>query len=53
MSRDIDRIIDYVRNLPAGFISPVHRQVIINRIEGDGEPSREELDRAGEQVYGN
>lgn len=50
MSRDIDRILDYVRN--ADYIPPVHRQVIVNRIEGDGPPTREELNRAHEQVYG-
>jgi hypothetical protein len=50
VSRDIDRIIEYVRNLDRWFIPPVHRQVIINRIEGDGPPTDEELARAKAQV---
>lgn len=49
MSRDIDRIIKYVRE--QSYIPPVHRQVIIDRIEGNGEPSREELDIAAAKVY--
>ncbi len=48
MSRDIDPIIEFVRD--CDNIPVIHRQVIINRIEGDGAPDAEELDRARHQV---
>jgi hypothetical protein len=47
MSRDIDRLLDYVRDLD--WLPPVHRQVVINRIDA-GPPTQEELDRAAAQV---
>jgi hypothetical protein len=45
--RDIDRLLDYVRDLD--WLPPVHRQVVINRIDA-GPPTQEELDRAAAQV---
>lgn len=48
MTRSIDRLLDYVRDLE--WMPPIHRQVVINRIDA-GEPTREELDRAKAQVY--
>lgn len=45
--RHIDEILEAVRNHP--HIPPVHKQVLISRIEP--EPTREELDRASAQVY--
>lgn len=47
--RDIDRIIEAVREHP--YISPVHKQVLINRIEPN--PTHEEIERAKQQIgYG-
>lgn len=43
MARDIDRLLDYIRGLP--WLPPVHREVIINRIDV-GEPTQGELDHA-------
>ena len=47
MARDVDRIIDYVNRQTD--IPPVHRQVMVNRL--DPAPTQEELDRASAQVY--
>lgn len=49
MARDVDRIIEYVRSVD--YIPPVLKQVLVNRI--DPPPTRDELDRAHEQVYPN
>lgn len=49
MARDVDRVIDFIR--AQDFIPPVHRQVMVDRIEGAGEPSQAELDRAAAKVY--
>ena len=46
--RDIDRIIKFVED--DDRIPPVHKRVLINRIEP--EPTRAELDRAKVDVYG-
>ncbi len=45
--RDIDRLIDYVKD--SEWFPPVHRQVLINRIEVP--PTADELERAAAQVY--
>lgn len=47
MARDVDAIIDYVKRQT--HIPPIHRQILINRI--DPEPTLEEIDRASDQVY--
>lgn len=47
MSRDVDRVIDYIKTIDD--IPPVHRQIMINRL--DPPPSKEELALACEQVY--
>lgn len=50
MSRDVDRVIVYVRNLERErFLPPVMAQVLVNRI--DPPPSTEELEVARAQVY--
>lgn len=50
MSRAIDDVIDFVRNKWYSFGSETQRQVVINRL--DVPPTREELARAHEQLYG-
>lgn len=47
--RDIDHLIEYVRNCPY-IRGAVQKQVIINRL--DVYPTEEELERARSQVYG-
>lgn len=49
MARDVDTIIEFIRR--QDYIPPVHRQVLVNRI--DPPPTQAELDRAKEQVYPN
>jgi hypothetical protein len=50
MARTIDHVIQHVRDMDnSGGMSPTIKQVIINRLEV--EPTREELDRAREQLY--
>jgi hypothetical protein len=50
MARDIDRVIEYVRELERErFLPPIMAQVIVNRL--DPPPSPEELDRAKAEVY--
>ena len=46
--RDIDRIIDYVNDLPPGFISLTRRRVITNRLQHP--PTEEELAMASAQI---
>jgi hypothetical protein len=41
MARDVDRVIEFIR--AQDYIPPVHRQVMIDRIEGSGQPSREKV----------
>jgi hypothetical protein len=49
MSRDIDRVIGYVRDLERErFLPPVMAQVIVNRL--DPPPAQHELDRASAEV---
>lgn len=43
MSRDIDRLLDYVRDIE--WLPPVHRQVVIDRIDV-GPPTDAELRQA-------
>ncbi len=47
--RDIDRLMDHVRECEY-IRGPVIKQAIINRLEDP--PTREELDRARDQLYG-
>jgi hypothetical protein len=47
MARDIDSVIEFVRNM--NHIAPVQRQVLINRIELW--PTQAELDQAYRDVY--
>lgn len=50
MARDIDRVIEYVRDLERErFLPPVMAQVVVNRL--DVPPTQAELDRARAQVY--
>jgi len=44
--RDIDRLIEFIQECDR--IPPVHKRVLINRIESP--PTREELDRAAAEV---
>jgi hypothetical protein len=49
MSRDIDRVIDYVRELERErFFPPVMAQVIVNRL--DPPPAQHEIERARAEV---
>lgn len=47
MARDVDTIIEFIKN--QNYIPPVHRQVMIDRLENP--PDREELDRAKNKLY--
>lgn len=47
MARDVDTVIAFIRN--QSYIPPVHRQVMVNRLENP--PSKEELDEAKAIVY--
>lgn len=49
MARDVDRVIDFIRAQEQ--IPPVHRQVMVDRVEGRGEPDAVELERARAKVY--
>lgn len=51
MARDVDRVIDFIRSRDE--IPPVHRQVMIDRVEGSGPPSDAELERAAAKVHGS
>jgi len=49
VSRDVDRVIEFIR--AQDYIPPVHRQVMVDRIEGSGPPTPDELERAKGKVY--
>jgi hypothetical protein len=50
MARDIDRVIEYVRDLERErFLPPVMAQVIVDRL--DQAPTQDELDHARQKVY--
>ncbi len=46
MARDIDRLLEHINGLE--WLPPIHRQVLINRIEPP--PTQGELDCAAAQV---
>jgi hypothetical protein len=49
MSRDVDRVIDYIRNLERErFLPPVMAQVMVDRLNSP--PTDEEIERASRTV---
>lgn len=47
LARDVDTIIEFIKTQK--YIPPVHRQVMVNRLQNA--PSTEELEAAKAQVY--
>lgn len=47
MARDVDTVIAFINN--QSYIPPIHRQVMVNRLENP--PSQRELDEAKASLY--